>query len=74
MIDLGVSLDASPEQVAFAVKTAKKVTDLPVSIDTVQPELIMSGIRAGVDLVLSLNGDNIPLVGEAVACQECLQW
>lgn len=66
MIDLGVSLDASPEQVAFAVKTAKKVTDLPVSIDTVQPELIVSGIRAGADLVLSLDGDNIPLVGEAV--------
>jgi dihydropteroate synthase-like protein len=67
MIDLGVSLDASPEQFAFAVKTAKKVTDLPVSIDTILPELIMSGIRAGADLVLSLNGDNIPLVGEAVA-------
>lgn len=67
MIDLGVSLDASPEQVAFAVKTAKKVTDLPVSIDTVQPELIMSGVRAGADLVLSLNGDNIPFVGEAVS-------
>lgn len=67
MIDLGVSLDASQEQVAFAVKTAKKVTDLPVSIDTVQPELIKSGIKAGADLVLSLNGDNIPLVGEAVA-------
>lgn len=67
MIDLGVSLDASPEQVVFAVKTAKKVTDLPVSIDTVQPELILSGIEAGADLVLSLNRDNIPLVGEAVA-------
>jgi dihydropteroate synthase-like protein len=67
MIDLGISLDARPEQVSFAVKTAKKVTDLPVSIDTIQPELIMSGIRAGADLVLSLNGDNIPLVGEAVA-------
>lgn len=67
MIDLGVSLDASPEQVAFAVKTAKKVTDLPVSIDTIKPELILSGIRAGADLVLSLNRDNIPLVGEAVA-------
>ena len=68
MIDLGVSLDASPEQVAFAVKTARKFTDLPVSIDTVQPEMIMSGIEAGADLVLSLNGDNIPVVGEAVAC------
>ncbi len=67
MIDLGVSLDASPEQVAFVVKTAKKVTDLPVSIDTIQPELIMSGISAGADLVLSLNRDNIPLVDEAVA-------
>ena len=67
MIDLGVSLDASPEQIAFAVKAARKFTDLPVSIDTVQPEMIMSGIEAGADLVLSLNGDNISVVGEAVA-------
>jgi dihydropteroate synthase-like protein len=67
MIDLGVSLDAIPEQVARTVSVAKKVTSLPISVDTISPELIRSGLEAGADMVLSLNGDNILLVSDAVA-------
>jgi dihydropteroate synthase len=67
MIDLGVSLDATPKQVARTVRAARKITDLPISVDTVSSELIRSGLEAGADMVLSLNGDNIPLVGVAVA-------
>jgi dihydropteroate synthase-like protein len=67
MIDLGVSLDATPEQVARTVRAAREITDLPISVDTVSSELIRSGLEAGADMVLSLNGDNIPLVGVAVA-------
>ena len=67
MIDLGLSLDASAEQVEEAVRLARRATDLPVSIDTLRPDLILAGIRAGADLVASLDGSNLPLVGEAVA-------
>jgi dihydropteroate synthase-like protein len=67
MIDLGISLDATSDQVARTVKAARNITDLPISVDTVNPELIRSGLEAGADMVLSLNGDNIPLVGKAVA-------
>jgi dihydropteroate synthase-like protein len=67
LIDLGVSLDASADQVARAVKAAKETTDIPVSVDTIFPDLITSGLEAGVDLVLSLNNDNMGQVGEAVA-------
>ena len=67
MIDLGVSLDATSDQVARTVKAANKVTRLPVSIDTVQPDLILAGIEAGADFVLSLNAENINLIGEALA-------
>ncbi|HPT18506.1 MAG TPA: dihydropteroate synthase-like protein [Methanothrix sp.] len=67
MIDLGLSLDANCGQVEAAVGLARRATDLPISIDTLRPDLILSGIRAGVDLVLSLDGGNLPLVGEAVA-------
>jgi dihydropteroate synthase-like protein len=67
LIDLGVPLDASPSQVTSALQTAKCATNLPVSVDTVVPELILAGIQAGADLILSLNGANLPRVGQAVA-------
>jgi dihydropteroate synthase-like protein len=67
MIDLGVSLDASPDQVVGALKAAREATSLPLSIDTVMPDLILAGLGAGADMILSLNGDNISLVGQAVA-------
>ena len=56
MIDLGIPLDANPDQVKAALQTARKATNLPVSIDTIRPELILAGLEAGADLLLSLNG------------------
>lgn len=67
MIDLGLPLNAVPSWVTSALKAAKGATDLAVSVDTVRPGLILAGIEAGADLVLSLNGKNLPRVGEAVA-------
>ena len=67
MIDLGIPLDAHPYQVKAALQTAKKATNLPLSIDTIKPELILAGLEAGADLLASLNGSNLPLVGEVVA-------
>lgn len=67
MIDLGLSLDAEPSQVTEAVRAAKEATALPVSIDAVRPDLICAGLEAGADLVLSLNAENLPLAGDAVA-------
>lgn len=67
MVDLGLPLDCTPQDVAKAVKIAREATDLPLSVDTVLPELILAGLAEGVDMVLSLNGKNISLVGKAVA-------
>lgn len=67
MIDLGLPLNAVATWVSSAVEAAKKATNLPVSIDTVMPDLILAGVEAGADLVLSLNGKNLPKVGAAVA-------
>ncbi len=67
MIDLGLPLNAAPSWVASALKAAKGETALPVSVDTVMPDLILAGAEAGADLILSLNGKNLPLVGDAVA-------
>ena len=67
MIDLGIPLDADVQQVKASLKTAKEATDLPISIDTLVPELIMAGLEGGADLLLSLNGQSLPMVGRAVA-------
>ncbi len=63
MIDLGISLDATAQQVQSVLKTTLNASKLPVSIDTVRPDLIIAGLNAGADLILSLNGENLPLVG-----------
>ena len=67
MIDLGIPLDAKPSEVEAALKIAKNVTHLPVSVDTISPELILAGLNAGADLILSLNGNNLAYAGKAVA-------
>ncbi|VVB71489.1 Uncharacterised protein [uncultured archaeon] len=70
MIDLGIPLDALPDQVREAMLTAREATELPVSVDTTLPDLILAGLDAGADLVLSLNGQNLSAVGGAVSRAE----
>jgi dihydropteroate synthase-like protein len=68
ILDIGVHIGATPEEVERAVQAALSFApDVPISIDTVDAELIRVGIENGVDMVLSLNKDNIPAVGGVVA-------
>jgi len=67
MIDLGIPLDAEPAAVARAVIVAKEATSLPVSVDSLRPDLLKAGIEAGCDLVLSLDGSNLDEVGPLAA-------
>jgi len=67
MIDLGLPQDAPVDRTAEVLRMAKKTTDLPISVDTVRSDLILVGLEGGADLILSLNGQNLPLVGEAVS-------
>ena len=67
MIDLGLPLDAAPSDVSSAVRAALGATDLPVSVDTLRPDLIRAGIKAGCDLILSLDGSNLNEVGKMAA-------
>jgi len=67
MIDLGIPLDADPSDVTRAILVAKEATRLPVSVDTLRPDLIRAGIEAGCDLILSLDGSNLDEVGGMTA-------
>ncbi|HUV02785.1 MAG TPA: dihydropteroate synthase-like protein [Desulfobacteria bacterium] len=67
ILDIGVHIGATPEEVEKAVQTAVSLApEVPISIDTLDAELIRVGIENGVDMVLSLNKDNIPAVGDVV--------
>src|SRR5690606_37207322 len=67
IIDLGATLNTSPMQAKKAVSIAKSFTEAPISIDTLDPELIKEGVEAGTDLVLSLNSTNLETAGPIVA-------
>src|SRR5665648_781965 len=79
VIDLGCSLDATPAQVTHTVSITKAITIaiakskpsntalIPISIDTLHPELIIAALDAGVDLVLSISSDNVDAVAPTIA-------
>jgi len=66
IIDLGMSLDTSRPDVRKAVKAAKSVTGIPLSVDTLEPDLINAALDAGIDIVLSLNSKNIDKVKDGI--------
>lgn len=66
MIDLGVHLEANAEDVERTIEIVKPL-GLPISIDTLDGELIRAGAGAGVDMVLSLNSMNLEIAGKDIA-------
>ena len=69
IIDLGVASGATVKEVQRTVETAK-FADVPLSIDTKNPDLIKSAIDEGIDLVLGLDSNIIKEVGKYIAFNE----
>ena len=68
IIDIGAHIGAKAYELKRAVKAALTVADdVPISLDTLDAELILAGIETGVDMVLSLCNENIPKVSDAIA-------
>ena len=60
IIDVGMVAGGSrPLDAKRAVEAIKKVTDVPVSIDSLDPNEIKEAINAGADLILSADDGNI---------------
>lgn len=66
IIDLGMSLDTSETGVRNAIETARYVTGIPLSVDTLEPGLINAALDSGIDIVLSLNSKNIDKVKDGI--------
>ncbi|MHC1625059.1 MAG: dihydropteroate synthase-like protein [Methermicoccaceae archaeon] len=62
IIDLGFSVDADISSVSSAVRVARRTTSLPISIDSMEPSLVVEGADAGCDLVLSIDGEVLDYV------------
>ncbi len=66
IIDLGMSLDTSRTGVRDAIIIARSVTGTPLSVDTLEPDLINAALDTGIDIVLSLNSKNIDRVKDSI--------
>ena len=63
LIDVGmVAGESRPSDAKRGVEAVKKVVDVPVSIDTLDPEEIREAVGAGVDLILSVDAGNVDQV------------
>ena len=69
IIDIGmVAGGGNPSKAKLAVKIVRKTVSTPVSIDTSDAEEIRAAVEAGVDLILSINAENMKDVSE-FACE-----
>ncbi|TRO46316.1 dihydropteroate synthase-like protein, partial [Candidatus Bathyarchaeota archaeon] len=63
LIDVGmVAGESRPSDAKRGVEAVKKVVDVPVSIDTLDPDEIREAVAAGADLVLSVDAGNVEQV------------
>ncbi|MDD1716254.1 MAG: dihydropteroate synthase-like protein [Methanolinea sp.] len=65
IVDLGFGFDATPEQVETCFHQLENVEG-PLSVDSQDPALITAALGRA-DLVLSLQEENIPIVGRRIA-------
>ncbi len=60
IIDVGmIAGENRPADAKRLVEAVKKIVDLPVSIDTLNPEEIKAAVLAGADIVMSMDAGNI---------------
>ena len=55
---------ANPEKVKHSVRLIKKEYDFPLAVDSVIPEEIIAGAKAGADMIMSLEAGNIEKVAD----------
>ncbi|MFH1327599.1 MAG: dihydropteroate synthase, partial [Candidatus Bathyarchaeota archaeon] len=65
IIDLGMEAGGGhKENVEKAVEVVKKTVAKPISIDSNDPDEIEAGVRSGVNLILSINAENMKAVSK----------
>jgi dihydropteroate synthase-like protein len=63
IIDIGMRAEEPrPDEIKRIVPLLKRRLEMPVSLDTLNPEDIDAGLDSGVDMILSLNSSNIEMI------------
>jgi dihydropteroate synthase-like protein len=63
LVDVGmVAGESRPRDAKRCVEAVKKVVNVPVSVDTLNPEEIREAVAAGADLILSVDAGNVEQV------------
>ncbi|MBS7631217.1 dihydropteroate synthase-like protein [Candidatus Bathyarchaeota archaeon] len=67
IIDLGmIANKPMPHKIKKIVESVRSVTNLPLSIDSLNPTEILEAYESGVDLILSLDSGNLDEVAESI--------
>ena len=69
IVDLGFGFDATPDDVRAVFEILSDIPG-PLAVDTQDPALIAASLHRA-DLILSLQEENIPVVGRDVAAARC---
>ncbi|MFQ5710474.1 MAG: dihydropteroate synthase-like protein [Candidatus Geothermarchaeales archaeon] len=68
IVDVGMMAgESKPEQAERAVRAVKDAVEVPVSIDTLDPEEAEAAIAAGADMILSVDGGNVEEMSEVAS-------
>jgi len=66
-IDVGMAAgESQPQKAAQLIHWVREVTNLPLSIDSLDPEEIKAAVKAGVQLVLSADAGNIQAIAPCI--------
>jgi len=68
IVDVGmVSGESRPLDAKRVVEAVRSVVTVPVSVDTLNPDEIITAVSAGVDIVLSLDAGNLERIASSVS-------
>ncbi|OQX21245.1 MAG: hypothetical protein BWK75_03490 [Candidatus Altiarchaeales archaeon A3] len=62
IIDIGMIPEAKPEEVKRIIKAIREVTDVPFSIDTINQDEILEGVKYGAGMIMSIDRTNFKIV------------
>ncbi len=62
IIDIGMMPEAKPEEVKRIIKAIREVTNVPFSIDTINQDEILGGVKYGAGMLMSIDATNFKIV------------
>jgi len=62
IIDIGMMPEPKPDEVKRVIRAIREVTNVPLSIDTINTDEILEGVKYGIGMVMSIDRTNFKIV------------